>query len=86
MPHVHYVVIGEMATGYDGYTGAFGGETLLAKAKCESNSVPVDENGAVTNKKQVVCRICDRSLTDSRPGNPTNLFYHIQANQSRGTQ
>ena len=28
---------------------------LLAKAKCGSSSVHVNENGAVTNKKQVVC-------------------------------
>ena len=28
---------------------------LLAKPKCRSSSVPVNENGAVTNKKQVVC-------------------------------
>ena len=58
----YHAVIAEMATGY---AGVFSGDTLLAKAKCESTSVPVDENGAVTNKKQVVCRICDRSLADS---------------------
>ena len=39
---------------------------------------PVDENGAVTNKKQVVCRICNRSLAYS--GNTINLFHHLQAN------
>ena len=72
-----------MATGYDGYAdyaGVFGGDTLLAKAKCKYTSVPVDENGAVTNKKEVVCRICDHSLADSRPRNTMNLFYHLQAN------
>ena len=35
----------------------------------------VDKNGAVTNKKQVVCRICDRTITYS--GNTTNLFYQL---------
>ena len=39
---------------------------------------PVDENGAVTNKKQVVCWICEHSLAYS--GNTTSLFYHLQAN------
>ena len=76
----HHTVIGEMATGYAGYAAVFGGDTLLAKAKCKYTSVPVDENGAVTNKKEVVCRICDRSLADSRPGNTMNLFYHLHAN------
>ena len=75
-----------MATGYDGYAGyagyagVFGGDTLLAKAKGKYTSVPVDENGAVTNKKEVVRWICDHSLADSRPRNTTNLFYHLQAN------
>ena len=64
----------------NGYTGVFGGETLLPKAKCGSTSVLVDENGAVTDNKQVACRICDCSLADTRPGNPTNLFYCLQAN------
>ena len=41
-------------------------KTLLAKAKCGSTSVPVDENGAVTNKKQVVGQICDCSLADTQ--------------------
>ena len=41
-------------------------KTFLAKAKCRSISVPVDENGAVTNKKQVVCQICNRSLADTQ--------------------
>ena len=48
-------------------------KTLLAKAKCGSTWVPV-ENGAVSNKKQVVCRICDCSLADTRETQRTCLI------------
>ena len=52
---------------------------LIVKAKCGSTLVFLSmKNSAVTNKKQVVCRICDRSLAYS--GNTTNLFYHLQGN------
>ena len=71
--------------GENGYTGVFH-LRLLSEAQDTSSkskvwkylSFSVDENGAVTNKKQVVCRICNRSLAYS--GNTTNLFYHLQAN------
>ena len=39
-------------------------QTLLAKVNCGSTWVPV-ENGAASNKKQVVCQICDCSLADT---------------------
>ena len=41
-------------------------KTHLAKAKCGNTLVPVNENGAATNKIKVVCRICDRSPADTR--------------------
>ena len=54
-------------------------KTLLVKAKCGS-TLAFLKNGAVTNKKQVVCWICDRSLAYSE--NTMNLFYHLQGNHS----
>ena len=36
------------------------------------------KKGAVTNKKQFFCWVCDRSL--AYLGNTTNLFYHLQGN------
>ena len=61
---------------YAGHTGVFGGETqnTSSKAKCGSISVPVDENGAVTNKKQVVYWICDRSLANTHETQRTCFF------------
>ena len=54
-------------------------KTLLAKAKCGSTLVFLSmKNSTVTDKKQVVCRICDCSLAHS--GNTTNLLYHLHTN------
>ena len=54
-------------------------KTLLAKAKCGSTLVfLLIKNGAVTDKKQVVCQICDCSIAHF--GNTMNLLCHLHTN------